>query len=91
MLFQSTCEKKPSVRCDELFMSKSSPLAPYFKTVDPKPFYDACRFDTSDCKTNVPPSESYCNVTAAYTALLRQKGVWARQLHECGKKTFSLH
>jgi hypothetical protein len=64
--------------------SSSSPLARYFKTVDPQPFYDACIFDTSDCQTNVPASESFCNVTAAYTALLREKGVWAQQLPECG-------
>ncbi|XP_028404666.1 apolipophorins-like [Dendronephthya gigantea] len=79
-----TCGKTPSPRCAQLFMSASSPLARYFTTVDPKPFYDACRFDTSDCETDVPASKSFCNVTAAYTALLREKGVWARQLDECG-------
>ena len=85
LLLQHTCGKTPSPRCAELFVRNSSPLARYFKTVDPKPFYDACLLETSDCKIDVPANRSFCNITAAYTALLREKGVWARQLDECGK------
>ncbi|XP_046849382.1 uncharacterized protein LOC124442906 [Xenia sp. Carnegie-2017] len=77
-----TCKTEPSPRCKDLFLSSTSPLAKYFKSLDPAPFYKACQYDTSDCQS-VPSNLSFCNVTAAYTTLLRKKGIWASQLQEC--------
>jgi len=72
-------------RCSDLFKSLKSPLAPFFSTIDPKPFKQACEQDYETCKSNTPKDMKHCNVTATYIELLRMKGKWVDHLPECGR------
>jgi len=72
-------------RCNDLFKSLKSPLAPFFNILNPKPFKLACEQDYMRCNTNMPKDMKHCNVSATYTELLRMKGQWVDHLPECGR------
>jgi len=63
------------------FVSKDSPFAAFFGTVDPAQFNELCLQD-SKCNKRAPV-KAHCSVVAAYVTMLRTNGVWVSHPNEC--------
>ena len=79
------CSRAPSERCFEIFKSKNSPFAGYFKNVDPLPFLKACFVDTADCDSKQDRAIAHCNVTSAYRRVLKSYGYRTKNVKDCCK------
>ena len=79
---KTPCANVPSPKCKELFNSSSSMFARFFNVIDPKPFMDACVYDTS-CK-----SMGHCSAVAAYRGLLKAVKENPDFCPDCGKLFF---
>ncbi|XP_066298737.1 uncharacterized protein [Branchiostoma lanceolatum] len=74
---------KVSPICRQLLDERntSSPYAKCFKTVDPKPFREACEYDSK----YQGQQTAYCSTIGAYVNLCLSKGITINQTAECTK------
>ena len=72
-----------SMKCMEIFQNANSKFAPYFNTVNPEVFLEACKEDIASCQTTVSPK--YCASANAYVQIVRSKGYPMEHVDECGK------
>ena len=79
------CHNKRTLRCRQIFKESTSPFARFFKTINPKPFREACKYDYRVCDDNSPKDLKHCNASAAYVEALRMRGEYVNYLPECGK------